>query len=137
MDGLFVTQSNGFGVKGMPCKATSTIAVGVEAANAITCTITLKDRNSVACSNLTSLIVYISDDSAGVGECATAPATSVLAGASSGAFTSIVSKKLGLYSFKSDGTGTLVITETGTPTYYLVVVFPDGQRLVSGAITFA
>lgn len=79
---------------------------------------------------------YLSDASTGAGVTATAPATSVVAGAN-GKLDALITKKVFLATTNATGALDVVLTETGVATWYLVVVMPDGRMVVSSAITFA
>jgi len=51
--------------------------------------------------------------------------------------TPIAGAKAWMLTSESDGDIDLVVTEAGAATWYLVLVLPNGKRIVSGAITFA
>lgn len=115
----------------------ATISIGTEAANAITVTVQLKDNGGANLARIGHVHAYLSDASTGVAISGTAPATSVAAGAAGKIVKELTTKLAWWLQSNSSGVINLVITETGTPTWYLVIVLPDGRQVVSGAITFA
>lgn len=115
----------------------ATIAVGAEASNAITVTIQLKDSGNTNLAAIGHVDAYLSDASTGVAISASAPATSVAAGAAGKIIKELTTKLAWKLQSSAAGVINLVITETGAATWYLVVVLPSGKQIVSGAITFA
>ena len=113
---------------------TCTIQVGNEASDAIDVTVQLKDAagNNLAEKNLARLWV---GDSAKGGACATAPSGGLSVQTGTLLNTMTADKHLNVI---SDGNGAIVlrITDTGTPTYYLMAEF-DGKIVASPAITFS
>jgi hypothetical protein len=112
------------------------VTVGAEATNAINVAIRFRDANARNVAERVSVFAYLSTDSHGDNLAATAPNGGVAVGANGVVIPVITDKAFHLVS-KADGTVNVVITDSGTPTFYLVLVMPDGSLQVSGAITFA
>jgi hypothetical protein len=77
---------------------------------------------------------YLSDDANGDSVAVTAP-SSVSAGVD-GTLTALVAGKVFLFTSEADGQFDVNIIRTVADTYYLVIVSPDGSRIISEAITF-
>lgn len=114
----------------------ASMVVGAENTNVINVAATLKDANNHALGQRVSVFAYISTDSHGDNVTASAPSGGVVIGTNGVAIPLVAGKAFQLIS-KSDGTVDLNFTEAGTPTFYLVIVLPDGSLAVSGPITFA
>jgi hypothetical protein len=115
---------------------TSTIAVGAEAANAIAVTITLKTPHRRAMPGARRVRVWLSGSATTGAHVATAPTGGVAATTGSIIYSPVANKELVAL---TNATGVLVLTltDTGTPTFYVWVEFPDGSTKVSGPVTFA
>jgi len=109
--------------------------VGTEAANAITVAVQLNDANGDAIASKKGVSFYLASDSAGDVADTTGAQTSITPG-TDGMVTS-PDKISGLAVSEADGDIDIKVTDTGTPTFYLVVLDGQGNRGVSGAITFA
>lgn len=83
-----------------------------------------------------SVFAYLSDDANGDSIAGTAPDGGVAVGTDGLAIPVVADKAFQLVS-KADGDIDLDIEESGTDTWYLVVITPDGKLHVSDAITFA
>jgi hypothetical protein len=115
----------------------ATFTIGAEGTNAITVNIQLTDYNGDDISYVGCVHAFLSDAATGIGISSTGPDTSVAAG-TDGAVIIIETAVLAfLLQSEADGDIDLVLTETSTATWYLVIVLPDGSQAVSGAITFA
>lgn len=113
----------------------ATIAVGAEITNAIAVTIQLKDKkNGSDITARASVLAYFSNDANGDSVATTAP-TSVAIG-TDGLAIPLVAGKCFLLTSEADGDIDLAIGEAGAATWYLVLVMPHGELVVSGAITF-
>jgi len=112
------------------------MTVGTEAGNVITVACQAQDRDGVALSHRVSLPWYLADDANGDTPASSAPSGGTAAG-TDGAIIEWVAQLSGLAVTEADGDLDIAITDTGTPTLYLVFVLPDGRLTVSGAITFA
>jgi hypothetical protein len=114
----------------------ATIVVGAEADDVINVAIQLKDYDGTDLAVRASVLAYLSDAAAGESETATAPSAGVTAGTDGGCIP-LVEDKVFLLTSEADGDIDVAITEDATATWYLVVVLPNGKRVVSDAITFA
>lgn len=124
-----VAQSNG------PQRVT--MVVGTEAADVINVACTFEDAHGKAITEVGALLFYLADDATGETPTAAVPDASLAIG-TDGALLEIVSNSYG-YAF-SDVAGAIDIDigdVTGTPTWYLCFVLPNGKLAISGAITFA
>jgi len=113
--------------------------IGAEDTNAITVNVQLQKADSAASDIDFSacVLMFLSDDSGGVGVSGTAPDTSVAAGTDGALIVEHTADLVWTAQSESDGDIDIVITETGADTWYLVTVLPDGSQVVSDAITFA
>lgn len=116
--------------------ASASFSIAAEAANAIVVSIQLKRWDGADLDYRGAILGYLSDDANGDSVAATAPNGTVAAG-TDGVVSQLVSKKVFLFTSEADGDIDLSIGESGTPTFYLVLILPDGHLAVSGAITFA
>lgn len=115
---------------------TANITVGAEADDAIPVTIQLKDKhNGNELTERASIFAYISDDAFGNSVAGTAPDTVAIG--TDGLAIPLVAGKAFLLTSEADGDIDLAIGEDGADTWYLVLVMPHGELVVSGAITFA
>lgn len=121
------SQKRGFG---------AAITVGTEAANVINVAIQLQ-MGDTALAEIGVVQAYLSDDSGGDGIAATAPSAGVAIGTDGSILVADVADKMWTLQSEADGDIDLDITDVGTPTFYLVVILPDGRIVVSDAITFA
>lgn len=126
---------NGVSVAGFAPPAGATITVGTEAANAILVSIQLTDGAGDALETAAGVWFYVSDDADGSSVAGTAPTT--LAIGTDGLLIEVISNKAGLLVTESDGTADVSFGDAGGDTWYLVLVMPSGEIVVSGAITLA
>ena len=126
----------GISVDGYKIATTATITVGTEVTNAIAVTVQLKDGNGDNIDAISGFQWYLSGDSAGAGIVGTAPTGGVAAGAS-GKIAEVLADKAGFMLTSATGAAILTLTDSGTPTFYLVVILPTGKTVISSAITFA
>jgi hypothetical protein len=112
------------------------LTVGVEAANAIAVGIQLKGTDGKNLSQRAAVRVYISGANTGAGLVGTAPTGGVAISVGNTLSVLTAGKEVNVV---TDGNGavTATLTDTGTPTFYVVVVLPDGSIAVSPAVTFA
>lgn len=110
--------------------APAKFVVGAEAANVInvSCDLQLKAPQA--------LTFYLADDAAGLTPSSVAPTGGIAIG-TNGALIESVANLSGTVICEADGTFDIDITDTGTPTFYLVVVDKGGLLHISDAITFA
>lgn len=117
-------------------KIAAKFTIGAEAANAINIAVQLYDRlNGSEVSERVGLAWYLSSDANGDAISA-APQTGTAIG-TDGLLMEWTANVSGWVVSEADGDIDVTITDTGTPTFYLVLVMPDGKLYVSGAITFA
>lgn len=112
------------------------IVVGAEADNVINVAIQLKDYDGTDLAVRASVLAYLSDAAAGESETAAAPSDGVAVGTDGGCIPLVVDKVF-LLTSETDGDIDLDISEAGAATWYLVLVLPNGKRVVSDPITFA
>lgn len=116
-------------------KATGvTYTIGAEAANVIRVTGQLKWAGENPDRRL-AVTWYLSTDSGGGNIAATAPTGGVVQ--VTGVLIESIADKHGVIVTTATGSFSVDITDTGTPTFYLVAVLPTGDLVVSAAITFA
>lgn len=120
------------------CQAlgTVTISVGVEATNVITVSVQAKSKDLQSnIAERVGLKWYLSTDSHG-DNLSAAPQGGLAAGAA-GVVIEDIADVSGFLITNAAGLGQIAITDSGTPTFYIVIVLPSGKLVVSGAITFA
>lgn len=118
-------------------KLDATITVGAEATNAINVAVQFTDRdNGNEIGERVAVPFYLADDAAGDTPATTAPNGGIAIG-TDGALIELAANLSGLAVSESDGDLDITLTDTGTPTFYLILVMPDGKLVPSGAITFA
>lgn len=116
--------------------ASATFVVGAESVgNVIDVAVQLKDAAGVDMAIRTGLPWYLSSDANG-DALATAPNGGIAIG-TDGLLIETLDNQAGMVISEADGDIDVAITDTGTPTMYLVLVLPNGKLAVSGAITFA
>ena len=117
-------------------KVGATFTVGTEAANAINTVIRLFDRaNGGAIEERCGVTWYLSSDATG-DTISAAPQTGTAIG-TDGLLMEWTNNVSGWVISESNGNIDITITDTGTPTYYINLVMPDGKIYTSAAITFA
>ena len=114
----------------------ATFTVGAEATNAINVAVQLNDGNGQAMARACALPFYLADDAAGLTPSTTAPNSGIAIG-TDGALIESVANLSGTAISELDGDIDITLTDTGTPTFYLVLVLPNGELAISDAITFA
>lgn len=118
-------------------KIDATFTIGTEAADVINVGIQLTDRdNGNEISERVAVMYYLADDVAGDTPSGTAPDGGIAIG-TDGALTEWTANVSGLAISESDGDLDIDVTESATPTFYLILVMPDGKLQASAAITFA
>lgn len=111
-------------------------SVGTEAADIIIVTVTAYDQNKLnPVAERVALKYYLSNNANGDG-LATVP-TGGIAVSVDGTVIEDVTDLSGFLVTNASGVCKIAITDSGTPTLYLIVVLPDGTLQKSGAITFA
>jgi len=113
------------------------ITVAAEDTDVVNVAIQLVDRlNGNEIGERVSIFAYLSDDANGDSIAATAPDGGVAIGTDGLLIPDVTSKSFRLIS-EADGDIDVDVTESGTDTFYLILVMPDGKLIPSGALTFA
>jgi hypothetical protein len=112
----------------------ASFTVGTEATNVITVAVQLKNQSLRDLASRGHVDWYLSADANG-DTVATAASGGVAAG-TDGVVATTITGKAGFAISEADGDIDFAITDTGTPTMYLVLRLPDGSLAVSGVITF-
>lgn len=124
--------------KGKEVKLDAVFTIGAEAGDSINVAIQFVDwENGGDVDEVVEVWGYLSDDSGGIGVAATVPAGDVAIGTDGAILGELVADKVFLFQSEADGDLDIDIGETGADTFYLVLIMPDGRRVVSNAITFA
>lgn len=110
--------------------------VGVEASNIINVAMVFKNGAGQTQAVPKSGLLYLSTDSTGLTPATTPPQTSLAAG-TNGKLTKWTANLSGFFVTTAAGLLDVNITDTGTPTFYVVIVLPNGSLAVSGAVTFS
>lgn len=116
--------------------ADADISVSAEDTNVVTVTIQLKNGVGGERSERTAVLAYLSDDANGDSVVATAPDGGVAIG-TDGLAIPLVANKAFLLVSEADGDIDLEVTESGTDTFYLILILPNGDLIASDALTFA
>ena len=114
----------------------ATIAVGAEASNEIIVTIQLTDFDDADMAVRSSVFAYLSDDANGDSIAGTAPDAGWDIG-TDGLLIPVIADKAAQFVSESDGDIDVIIGESSTDTWYMIVVLPDGTLVASDAIAFA
>lgn len=125
---------NGLSVAGYAPAAGATITVGAEAGGTINVAVQLTDGAGDALTTTAGVLAYISDDSDGSSVAATAP--DAVAIGTDGLAIPLVAGKTFLLVSEADGDIDIDIDEAAADTFYLVIVLPSGELVISDAITF-
>ena len=112
------------------------IVIGAQATNTINVAVQMQDGNGAALTESMSILALLSDDTDALDKTAAAPDGHVDVGTNGGCI-HLVTDKFFLLNTNSSGLVDLDIVESGAATWYLALIFPNGERVVSGAITFA
>ncbi len=115
----------------------ASFTIGAELANVINVAVQLKDARGNVLPAGTVVDVYLASDVSGQPITPTAPTSTLAIGTRGSILAALVTDKMLRIATDSQGRFDINITQTATPTYYLVVMLPDGFIVVSGAITFA
>lgn len=126
----------GNGIDLTPACVDATITVGDEAANVRAITIQLKDANGDDIAYAETVTAYLVADAAEAAFVTTGGSTGIAIG-TDGALLALVAKKAFLLISETDGDIDLTWTDTGTEAAYLVLVLPNGKKVVSAALTNA
>lgn len=113
----------------------ASFTIGTEATNAINVVIQLQSADGVDLANRGQVFWYLSSDANG-DALATAPTGGIAIG-TDGLLIETLDNLAGYMVSESDGDIDVTLTDTGTPTFHIVLMMPTGRRVISGAITFA
>ena len=113
----------------------ASFTVGTEASDAINVAVQLKDGGGVDLARRCGLAWFLSSDANGDAISA-APSGGIAIG-TDGLLLEWTNNVSGWVVSEADGDIDVTLTDAGTPTFYLVLVLPNGRLSVSGAITFA
>jgi hypothetical protein len=117
--------------------AGATIAVGAEGgSDDINVTIQLTHQMGGDLASRAAVQIYLADDANGDTPSAVAPDGGMAIG-TDGALIEWTANLSGLAISEADGDIDITIIDSGTPTFYLIVVLPSGELVASAAITFA
>jgi len=116
-------------------KVDAKFTVGAEAGDVINVSVQLVDRlNGNEVAERIGMFWYLSSDANG-DAVASAPSGGIAIG-TDGLLIEWTANVAGLVVSESDGDIDVNLTETGDGYFYLVLVMPDGKRMVSGIIDF-
>lgn len=112
-------------------------AEGTPGANQITVSMQFyaDPQNTVEVSNVVHAPFYLTESTSTLA--LSADANAAIAGGTDGAVVEVITNYSGYLVTEADGDVDLVITDTGTPTFYVVVLLPTGRTVISDAVTFA
>jgi len=126
---------NGVSVSGFASPNGATFTAGAEAGNEINVVIQLLDGNGDAMATRSAVQFYLSDNANGDTLVA---ATTSLAIGTDGLIIEHIANSAGVLISEADGDIDVTIGDaSGAATYYIVLVMPSGELVVSDAITFA
>ena len=115
-----------------------TFVIGTEGSNIINVGIQLEQPDGTDLDEVVCVRAFLSDASTGIGLTAGVPDGSVAIGTDGAIIETTLTDGSWLLQSEVDGDIDIDINDvTGTPTWYLVVILPDGTQVVSDAITFA
>lgn len=113
-----------------------TITVGAEDTNVVNVAIQYEDVGGADLGVRGACLAYISDDANGDSIAATAPDGGWAIG-TDGLLIPVVANKAAYLVSESDGDVDVDVTESGTDTFYVIVVLPNGELVASDALSFA
>jgi hypothetical protein len=116
--------------------ADASIVVGAEVANVRAITIQLKDEHGADVAYRATVKAYVLADANGDAFVTTGGSTGIAIG-TDGALLADVAKKAFTLISEADGDIDLTWTDTGTEVAYLMLVLPNGRRVISDALTNA
>lgn len=116
----------------------ASFTIGTESGNVINVAVQLKkDKAQTSLAERRMVQCYLSGAATGASIVGTAPNTSLAIGTNGAILNEEVTDKLFKVITNASGQFDINISDSGTPTFYLVVVMPNGRLVVSSAITFA
>lgn len=107
--------------------------IGTETSNTITVSLQLKSGNEDLY-QAGVVTVYVSTLNTGMDKTTVAGGWAI---GTDGFLIPVVANSVATFVSEADGDIDIVLTDTGTTTYYLVTILPDGSLSVSDAVTFA
>ena len=110
------------------------ITIGAQASHTINASIQLQDDDGVALAESMSIHAYLSDTSDGLAVTGTAPDGHVAIGTAGGCI-HLVTDKVFVLNTNAAGLLDVNVVNSIAGTWYLALVFPNGERVVSGVIT--
>lgn len=113
--------------------AGATFTINAEDSNTITVNVQLVDAAGAAMAIRCAVGFYLSSDANG--DAVAVAATSLAAGAD-GNMQEFISNSSGRLVSEADGDIDVVVGDTGTGAYYLVLIMPNGKLVVSNVINF-
>ena len=126
---------NGVSVSGFAAPSGATFTIGAEAGNVSNVAVQLLDGNGDEIATRSAVSFYLSDDADG--DTVVAAATSLAIG-TDGIALEYISNSAGVLVSEADGDIDINIGDaSGAATYYLVLIMPSGELVVSDVITFA
>jgi hypothetical protein len=111
------------------------VTIGPETSHVINVALQLQTQDETPLSFMASLLAYLSDSPNGKAFTATAPDGGVAIG-TNGACNPLVAGKAFLLTFETTGLLDLNIQNSTAVTWYLTIVMPNGNPIVSAAIAF-
>lgn len=115
--------------------AAATFSVGAESSNVITVAVQLVDGMGDDVTERHVVRAYLSSDTAG--DAVASDPGSWAAGTDGTLISEELDDLVGTWRSEADGDIDVAVTSTGTSTFYLNVILPNGKTARSGAITFA
>ena len=112
----------------------ATFVIGAEAGNVINVAIQLNNSEGNALKQRGTIMGYLSNNADG-DDLATAPDGGIAIG-TDGLLIETVANQAFMMTSEATGEIDVDISETGTPTFYIVLVMASGERVISDAITF-
>jgi hypothetical protein len=121
--------------------SSAAFTIGAQAGDVINVGIQLKGEGAAGAQGADvnqslAVLAYLSDNDDGSSIAGTAPSGGIAVG-TDGLAVEAIADKLFLLVSEADGDIDLDITEAGADTWHLVLILPNGELAVSGAITFA
>lgn len=110
--------------------------IGDQDGTTINVAIQLNDAGGTALATRASVMAYISDDANGDSIAATAPDGGWSIG-TDGLLIPIVANKAAVLVSEADGDIDIDVVESGTDTFYVIVILPNGKLVASGALSFS
>lgn len=137
--GKGIVRFDASGDAGMPSPLAVAFTIAAQSGNAITVNGQVNYASGQVVAERKALFWYLSDDSNGDTQGAPADGTDVTpAGGTDGLTIETLANQAGVVVTEADGDFDITLTKvaTGAETVYLAIVLPDGNLVVSGAITF-